>query len=176
MKAMDGISLAKRLRAEGQRMQILFVTGFASLIGEGYEVSALHFLVKPIEEEKLHEVLHKALSLIEQTEPYVVVDTAVGKARIFHRDILYVEAFAHSTNIQTTKGSYDAKLTIGELEKSLGNSFFRCHRSYLVGLRIIERVTRSDVILDNGKAIPLSRRLYESANMAFITFYRGNRL
>ena len=59
------------------------------------------------------------------------------------------------------------------MEKKLDTSFVRSHRSYLVGLRHITRITKTDVILDNGTSIPLSRRMYAEVNQKFIDFYRG---
>lgn len=175
MKKMNGISLAKRLRAEGARLQIVFVTGHTDFIAEGYEVSALHYLVKPVKEDKLHEVLSRALETLEYTEPYLLVHTTEGQARILHREIQYIEAFAHATAVHTAKNSYNVKAPISELEDSLKDGFFRCHRSYLVGLRYIQQITRTNVILDNSKTLPLSRKSYEAVNNAFIGFYRRNR-
>ena len=57
MGAMDGISLAKRIRQDNETVQIVFVTGFGDYISEGYEVSALHYLMKPVKQEKLFAVI-----------------------------------------------------------------------------------------------------------------------
>ena len=60
MEGMDGISLAKKLRQENDQVQIVFVTGFPDFMAQGYEVSALHYLLKPLEEEALCRVLDRA--------------------------------------------------------------------------------------------------------------------
>ena len=57
MKEMSGIRLAKRLRADGCRAEIAFITSHFEFVTEGYEVDALHYLVKPVAAEKLCEVL-----------------------------------------------------------------------------------------------------------------------
>lgn len=48
MKGMTGIELARRLRAEGCRAEIVFITSHFEFVGEGYEVDALHYLQKPV--------------------------------------------------------------------------------------------------------------------------------
>ena len=48
MKEMSGIRFAKRLRADGCRAEIAFITSHFEFVTEGYEVDALHYLVKPV--------------------------------------------------------------------------------------------------------------------------------
>lgn len=173
MKAMDGITLAKRLRTSGENMQIIFITGLSDFIAEGYEVSALHYLMKPVAKEKMFSVLDKAAALLIQAEETVLMDTEDGQVKLPVREILVAEAFAHTTNIHTKSGIVPAKLSIGELEDRLGSDFFRCHRSYIVGLRHVRQIAKAEVILDSGQRIPLSRRRYGAINQAFIKYYKG---
>ena len=173
MKKIDGITLAKQLRTLGEQMQIIFITGLPDFIAEGYEVSALHYLIKPVQASKLATVLDKALSVMGKQETSILIETATGPVRLSLRDIQYVEAFAHITAIRTTKGSFEAKISIGKLEELLGEDFCLVHRSFLVALRYIRQITKTDVIMDDGKLIPLSRRRYNAVNQAFIRYFKG---
>lgn len=56
MKAISGMELARRIRRENDSVQIVFITGYPDYISEGYDVSALHYLMKPISAGKLSEV------------------------------------------------------------------------------------------------------------------------
>jgi len=49
----------------------------------------------------------------------------------------------------------------------------RCHRSYLVNLRHIRRIDQTELSLDDGAQLPVSRRLYAAVNDAFIRFFKG---
>ena len=69
MGAMDGVSLAKKIRQENELVQIVFITGFPDFMAEGYEVSALHYLMKPVAKEKLFAVLDKAAVNLGKNEP-----------------------------------------------------------------------------------------------------------
>ena len=73
MGKLNGIDLAKQLRAQNARMQIVFVTGYPDFIAEGYEVSALHYLMKPVRPEKLGEVLDRAADLSRKERPFLLV-------------------------------------------------------------------------------------------------------
>ena len=68
MGAMDGVTMAKRLRAENDSVQIVFITGYGDYIAEGYEVAALNYLMKPVREEKLFAVLDRAAEKIAKTK------------------------------------------------------------------------------------------------------------
>lgn len=173
MKSMDGVELARQLRRDNDRIQIIFITGYSDFISEGYDVSALHYLMKPVKEDKLFEVLDKAVERLKVTEEILLVHTADMIERVPLGDILFIEAFAHYVVIQTKKTILETRAGISEIEQSLGNAFIRCHRSYIAGLKHISRITKTDIMLDTGKVIPLSRRLYTDVNRAFIDYHKG---
>src|SRR5690606_34775940 len=47
MGKMNGVELAHRIRQDNESVQIVFITGFPDFMAQGYEVSALHYLMKP---------------------------------------------------------------------------------------------------------------------------------
>jgi DNA-binding LytR/AlgR family response regulator len=173
MKKMDGVALAKKLRADGGAMQIVFITGYPDHIAEGYDVSALHYLLKPVREDKPFEVLDRAVSKIGAEEPALFAGSEGAVIRIFQKDILYIEAFWPVVKIVTVTDSFEVKANISEMEGQLDPAaFVRCHRSYIAGLRHVKRLTRAGLILDGDTEIPLSRRLYHAAHQAFFSFYK----
>ncbi|MGI6667758.1 MAG: LytR/AlgR family response regulator transcription factor [Bacillota bacterium] len=171
MGKMDGVALAKRLRADNEWLQIVFITGFSEFISEGYEVSALHYLLKPVDEEKLVEVLDRAVSRLQTAPRMIVFRRGSGYIRIPADEIYYAEAFSHSVTLVTKDGKETFNMRLSDMEEILGEGFFRCHRSYIVSMKHVRRVTRTALVLDNGAEIPLSRSLYDAANQAFIKTY-----
>lgn len=170
MKVMSGMALAQKLRACGGRMAIVFITGFSEYMGEGYDVGALHYLLKPVDEKKLFQVLDRAAEALTSTEKLVLLAGAEGPLRLAVGGIVYAEAFSHVIELHESGRIHQLRMAMGELEKALGDGFFRCHRSYLVNMRHVRGVTRSSMVLESGKEIPLARRLYDDANQAFIRF------
>ena len=175
MDALSGVDLAKLLRKENGFVQIIFITALPEFIAEGYEVSALHYLIKPVKEDKLFGVLDKAAERLKKSEETLLVHTSDETIKILLSDIIFIESFAHYIHIQTKKGKLETRTNIGEMERLLGDAFIRCHRSYIAGLRHISRITKTEVIFDNRNKIPLSRRLYTDVNLAFITYHKGGK-
>lgn len=173
MAKMNGIDLAKKVREENNRVQIVFITGYPDFMSEGFEVAALHYLMKPVKKEKLFSVLDRAVENLGKKEESLVLETENGVLRVNFSEIMLAEAKGHDTVLTLTSRIETAKIGINDLEKKLDTSFVRSHRSYLVGLRHITRITKTDVILDNGALIPLSRRMYAEVNQKFIDFYKG---
>lgn len=168
MKDMSGIDLAKQLRADDSRAEIIFITSHFEFIGQGYEVDALHYLIKPIPADKLFPVLSKAVQRLS-TEPPSVLVTCDGETRkLYEADILYVESFLHYISIYTTDGDYKIKEGISAFAARLSQDFYRIHRSYLVSLKHIIRISRTSVCLKDGTELPLSRGKYDDIHLAFI--------
>ena len=168
MSGEDGISLAKRLRREGCGAEIVFITSHFELAGEGYEVDALHYLVKPVSQEKLSAVLTKAADRRNSAPPSVVIESDEGTVRLTEREIRCIEVFLHYIVVRTDVGDYQMKESLGDFAGRLSEDFFRIHRSILVNLCRIVKITRTDVTLDSGDVLPLARGKYDAVNRAFI--------
>ncbi len=171
--AMDGLSLARRLRQESDTVQILFITGYPDYVLEGYDVAALHYLLKPVDQEKLSLVLDRAANNLCKSRRTILLDIG-GELRKFPVDTIeYVEAFSHSVAVVTTSGTYTVKKSISEMASLLGKEFVRCHRSYLAGLKYISRISKTELILDGGAVLPLSRSAFSTVHRAFVSYYTG---
>ena len=168
MKAMDGIELARVIRKDNDSLQIVFITGYPDFMAEGFEVSALHYLVKPVDEVKLFSVLDRAMKRVDKAAPALLLQANGIKERIPVDSIRYAEAFPHHLTLHMKDKTQDFRIRFGELESLLSAEFIRCHRSYIVNMKYVRRITRKAVILDNGEELPLSRAQYDTVNEGFI--------
>lgn len=168
MRGMSGIDLAKRIRRDSIRAEIVFITSHFEFCGEGYEVDALHYLVKPVSEEKLAAVLSKAAEKLSLEPPSVVITCDSETIKLYEADILYVESFLHYIVIHTKDREYKIKESISAFEAKLSENFYRTHRSYIVSLQHIVRISRQMVSLENGAELPLARGKYDDINRAYI--------
>ena len=173
MDGLNGVELAKQIRAENETVQVIFVTGYPDYIAEGYEVSALHYLMKPVQKDKLSSVLDRAVKNRGKTERSVIFTAGGETIRRPVGEIVCVEAFAHVCQVTLSGGCLDVRQSISDVEALLGEGFVRCHRSYIVGLKYIRSLSRNEVILDGGRTIPLSRRHYDDVHQAFIRYFKG---
>lgn len=167
MGEMDGVSLARKIRTANEAIQIIFITGYSEYISEGYEVAALHYLMKPVQQEKLFEVLNRAMQKLSKNERAVFLQLSDEMVRIPIYEIRYLEVQRNYVTIHG-KQDYTVKKTLGEFEKELDERFFRTGRSYILNLNYIERVTRTQVFLNDGSTLPLPRGMYEALNRAII--------
>ncbi len=167
MKNMNGIELAKRIRKNNNRVEIIFITSHFEFVGEGYEVDALHYLSKPISADKLLQVLTKAAEKLS-SEPSSVVIVCDGETvKLYESEILYAESFLHYIVIHTKDTEYKIKESISAFEKKLSDDFYRIHRSYLVSLKHITRISRTSIHIGSIE-LPLSRGKYDDINRTFI--------
>lgn len=167
----SGIQLAKKLRAAGSRAEIVFVTSHFEFAAEGYEVDALHYLVKPVARQKLFQVLDKAAERLDSEPASIVILSGGETVKLYETDILFIESFRHDIVIHTRTGEYRLKENISAFEEKLKEVsllFYRTHRSYLVSLKAVTRIGRTSVTLENGVEVPLARGKYDDINRAFI--------
>ena len=164
MRTISGIDLAKRLRKTDRRAEIIFITSHAEFIGEGYEVDALHYLIKPIGAEKLAPVLDKAAEKLSREPESVVGETL----KLSEDKIIYVESFSHCLVVHTAGCDFRIRESISAFEAKLSKAFFRIHRSFIIYLPRVIRISRTEVTLDGDITLPISRGLYDEVNRAFI--------
>ena len=167
MGAMDGVTMAKELRKSNDTVQIIFITGYSDYISEGYEVAALHYLMKPVNEEKLCLVLDRAAEKLAKNERVLNFEVSGEMVRVPIYQIRYADVLGNYVTVHA-QTDVTVKMTLGELEKQLDERFYRVGRSALVNLMQISRVTRAEIRLNDGTAIPLPRGAYECVNRAII--------
>ena len=167
MGAMDGVTMAKQLRKSNDTVQIIFITGYSDYISEGYEVAALHYLMKPVKEEKLWAVLDRAAGKIAKNEKVLHFSLGGEMVRLPVYRIRYADVFGNYVTIHA-QSDVTVKMTLGELEKQLDDRFYRVGRSVLVNLTQISRVTKGEIRLSDGTALPLPRGAYDGVNRAII--------
>lgn len=167
MGAMDGVTMAKELRKSNDTVQIIFITGYSDYISEGYEVAALHYLMKPVNEEKLCLVLDRAAEKLAKNERILNFEVSGEMVRVPIYQIRYADVLGNYVTVHALT-DVTVKMTLGDLEKQLDERFYRVGRSALVNLTQISRVTRAEIRLNDGTAIPLPRGAYDGVNRAII--------
>ena len=169
MGGMDGVTMAKRIRPENETVQLVFITGYSDYIAEGYEVSALHYLMKPVKKEKLYSVLDRALEKCRQNERFLNLELSGELVRIPFYEISYLEVHQNYVTIHANK-EYTVKRPLSDFEEALDHRFTRIGRAMILNLNFIRCVTRTEVQLSDGTTLPLPRGAYEPLNRAIIAY------
>lgn len=174
MGKISGLELAKKIRLEDKRIFIIFVTGYDEYMQYGYDVSALQYLIKPVNKERLFHALNK-LSEKEETVKSLILNSENGVKRIQINNVLYVEAAGHGSIMYTVDEVIRLKESFGDIEKQVHplGEVVKCHRAYLVNLRFVSAIQNSNLILDNGENLPISRSQMKNVQREFLRYYRG---
>lgn len=179
MRQMNGVELAHAIRRKDKKLPIAFLTADDSFAIEGYEVRAMRYLVKPVTAEKLDSLLDELLAEQESSavENVCITVSENGAAkRIAEDSICYVEMLGHYTQLHLADApAVRIKESLAAVVENLHRKelFVKCHRSYVVNLAYVERISRTDCTLADGTVLPVSRSSYRQLNERFIQYYRG---
>ena len=159
MPGTSGIKLAETLAGLKTPPAVVFVTAFAEYAAEAFELDAVDYVLKPVEEARLTRALDKVGSLLAAKRAAapaarvrrLAVERAGNHAFIPVGDICYIEANADYANVICPGGTYLANESISSLEQCLeAEGFLRVHRSFLVNLDEVH-----DVEISRGGAMEL---------------------
>ena len=176
MPEVDGITLAKKLRSLSDKVHIVFLTSHIEYALEGYEVNALRYLTKPVNIDKLKEVI-KYVQDRETAARQIIIKEDGEKIVIDVNDVIYMEAMNQNVRIVTVSGEHTIRYNIGDFEEQLKNDgFYRIHRGYLISLAKVKKLSKGDVIMELGKdevSLPVSRSNLKSLKDALYSYVEG---
>ncbi len=174
MKNMNGMELAKKLRARGCDSVIIFITGVADYAIEGYEVGAVRYILKPVKEELLFKLLDDIFADCQKAcEEYFMLGQGADLEKISFDKIVYIEARGHYVFMKGSDFEREWKAGFAETAAAFeGRGFFCLRRGLMVNLKHVARITRTDCILDDNESLPVARGVYKELNEAFIAFFR----
>lgn len=162
MEGLDGMETARRLRKLADAI-LIFVTGVKEQVFDAFDVGAFHYLMKPINEEKLREVLHRAAQEVEKRQcgpRYLLVKTEGSHRRVPVEDILYVENSGRKVVLHMKAECLEYYERMNHLQEVLGDGFYRCHRGYLVALSAITGYDHESITVGTGEPIYLAKQKY----------------
>ncbi len=173
MPSMDGITLAKKLRQRSENIFIVFLTSHVEYALEGYEVNALRYLTKPIREDKLREVLKYVMDK-NTAKRQLMIKSEGEELRLNVADVLYFEAQNQYVMIYLRGEEHLVRANMGDFEEQLReDGFFRIHRGYLISLAKVKKIVKSEVIMENGASLPVSRSNLKSLKESLYSFVEG---
>lgn len=168
---MDGLEVARRLRAMDEDIPIVFATSMVQMAIKGYEVNALDFLAKPIAYVTFNQRLQKVLEYLQKHSDHAVVLKVNGACKkVPTRDIKYIEVFGHFLIYHLLKEDIQIRGTLSKVEEALAPcNFLRCSDCFLINLRYVRGFTATSVFIDD-KTFPISRRKKKEFKERLATF------
>ncbi len=173
MPGIDGMGLARRLRDEGARTAIIFVTAMREQVFDAFELEAVDYICKPIDEVRLRKALERALQRVNADgEKQLLIKTMNWSRSVKISEIMYCEVINRKVYLHTKGGVIDYYSRIEDVEKRLDNRFVKCHRSYLVNLDYFANYENGCVTLENGARIPVSRLRHQNFTEAMMRYMK----
>ena len=175
MDGINGIEAAKLLRESGCASPIIFISAVHDYVFEAFEVEALWYLVKPVDQKKFHHVYERAKKIILKSKEApceTVLFHSKSKNYSLKKDqIIYAESDGKKVILHTGSDRVEIYASMYEVEEKLGEGFFRCHRGFIVNMNRIRSYTGKEIVTSSGDVLLISRDRYRdfvNSYMAFI--------
>ena len=177
MEGLSGMEAARILREKQEEILLIFITGLREHVFEAFDVSAFHYLLKPIEDEKLEEVLKRALAEVEKRKvrkkKQLLIKTRNRSMNLDESAILYLESRGKKVEVHIPGETIEVYASMNKLEEELGESFYRCHRGYLVNMAHIIEYRTDRIRLNNGEEVYLAKEKYQSFVKTYMRYLRN---
>lgn len=177
MPFIDGIAAAQEIRAFDKEAKIVFLTSFKEYAYQSYRVKAYDYLLKPIQENQLIELLEQFQIQEANAEAFICVQNGRGFFRISYAQLSYLEVYQKKLyfhladkQLRIIAGS----LSEYETELLSRKEFVKIHRSYIVNLNQVSALSPDGCLLFSGENLPISRLLYHQVQERYMSHLFNN--
>ena len=174
MEGLDGIQTAMQIRQFQSGTYLVFVTAFVDYALEGYKVNAVRYIMKDTMEASIAECMDAILRKMQIAQ--VQFSFIEGERKLYTDNILYVESRRHKSifyYMESDIVNYQIYDKLDTIEQKLsGYGFLRIHKSYLVNMKHIKKISNYEAFLDTDEILPVPRMKYQSVKAAFVE-YKG---
>lgn len=168
MPGVNGMETAERIREFDKNMMLVFVTGYADYVFDGYRVGALDYVIKPAGRERLYEIMKRVREQIfSGAEKNFVFQNTDGTYRFSYEEILYFYSERRQVTIVTERGNFTFYGKLNQVEGQTGEDFVRIHQRYLVNGKKVSHIGSTSLFVGAGEKeteLPISRGLRETAS------------
>lgn len=168
LPGMDGLAVARHLREVGYRGYIIFLTAFREYVFEGYNVHAFQFLLKPVNPDALCTCMNEIIK--ELSEASYIFQDKQNTIQIPYREILTFSSRLHYVDILTADNLFCQYTTLGKIMDDLPDHFIRCHRSHIINMQHIYKISGSSIYLSNNTHIAIGRSYLDMTRNAFLKY------
>ncbi len=168
MGEMGGVEVAKRLRMNGYTDTIIFLTAFREYVFAGYEVHALNYLLKPVQDDPLFLCLDEIAN--NMTGNSYLFRNKQDIIRIPYKDILSFSSCLHYVDILTVDETYQQYSTLNSIIEHLPKEFIRIHKSCIVNISHIRMIKKNVIVLSNRMTATIGRSYIKSVIESFTEY------
>lgn len=171
----SGIDFLKTLK---KTPQIILTTAFSEYALESYEYNVVDYLLKPFSFQRFVQAVTKSnsekLSLATEKEnatQYFIIKSGHDFIKLNSLDIVCIKSDADYTEIITQQKVYLSSDTLKKCLEKLGNAMFcQIHKSHIINIGCVQKISGNQVYLNNGKKLPIGRVYKEIFLEQFMRF------
>ena len=172
----NGIETAKKIRSFNSLTKIIFLTSTKSFVFNAFEVNATDYLIKDEHDEKFDILFKKTVSNLQLNfSGEVITFKSNNTDYLFElNQIKYFESDKRLIIIHLhNQESHEFYYKLGDLKNRLeANDFVLVHRSYLVNMQYIKKISKTELTLKDNSLIPVSRTYYNDLKEKFINYLK----
>ena len=176
MPEMSGFDVAEKINDINADTVIIFVTNEEQLVYRSLRYSPFRFIRKAYFVAELSEAIISFLDMYLKRNKTQVFNCINGEiVAINIKDIMYIESNKHKVTVYTQKKDIVTKAKIGELEENLKDfGFIRVHIGYLINMKYIFSIEKTEIIFVNQTSVPMSRHRTEQVKTEFHKYIRSD--
>lgn len=168
----NGYEIAKQIKVISPKSKIIFLSATTAYALKGYTIKATRYLVKPIKQTELSDVVKEVISEMQyDNENYIIEKNDLGIHKLYFKEIIYIETCKRNTLIHTTSGDFISYKSMKEHQERLNNNFVRCHASYIVNMEYIKDYQGYKINLLNNDTIWVSKNKRKEFLHTLTKFY-----
>jgi len=154
LPGINGMDIAKTIRANGFTAMIVFTTSHEQYVYEGYEAEAFRYLLKPVTDSDIKICVARIIQ--DAGNRALVFSFNRKQYYIDFNEIIYISSYGHYITIHTENAEYEWKHSLKELAPELPEQFVRCHRSFIINLDHLRTIEGKRVFMKNGTEIDVA--------------------
>ncbi len=170
MGRLNGVEAARRIRETDETVRLVFCTVSNEYASESYEVNAQYYLKKPVTRDVVSAVFQRLnLDVMERQKTITLPDGY----NVMLRKIIYTEYFNHVITIHMNgEDPHRIRISQSELETILLSEdyFFSPVKGIIINFHEVEKITKENFIMKDGKIMHITRRRYKQAKEAYTRF------
>lgn len=173
----NGMNVAEQLRQMYPDVCIVFVTAHIQYAPEGYKLGAARYLMKDSMDVSITECMDYVMGKMKEKSASVEVSFGKEKQKILLKEICYIESKAHKCVFHLKNPGQGEKFVYEKLdrleEKLDKNLFLRIHKSYLVHMKYIKKISNYQVFLWNGRILPVAKVRFPQIKERYAAYKGG---
>lgn len=175
MCGLNGIETARLLREKSEDTVLIFVTGIREYVFDALDLYAFQYLLKPIDANKFSEVLDRAVKELDKKSAKRELFIKTKKLTLNEADILYIESRGKKVEIHVvnSKQPIEVYAALDDIERELGDSFYRSHRSYIVNMLHITEYDNGSITVVGGDIVYLTKKKYSDFQKVYMWYLRN---